>query len=280
MKISIFSPVKNEAQFIGYSVMAVLPYVHEIIYACAPSNDGTDEILAGIGTRYAGKKLRILRRPEYDFNVHHMAAYNKAYNDCIEAATGDAVWFLHPDMIVTNPEKLADVGEKGTMAWWTNLTSYARDLDTQITAGRAKRWKNIHLKKFGLHYFGGYGSQNEDMYHGDITGTSHVHHAEQFSRYPFRVQDSGLNVNHYCELKNYKRRFEKMKSCLKTLYPAARPEDIDYMATHHPRVTLEEGESAFGRFGFSASTVPVPAVFAKYRDEFQKFVQPTEEKMA
>ena len=36
MKISVISPVKNESQFIGYSVMSVLPYIHEIIYNAAP----------------------------------------------------------------------------------------------------------------------------------------------------------------------------------------------------------------------------------------------------
>ena len=55
MKISVIGPVKNEAQFIGYSIMAVLPYVHEFVYACAKSDDGTDEILDYIKTTHAGE---------------------------------------------------------------------------------------------------------------------------------------------------------------------------------------------------------------------------------
>lgn len=270
MKISVFSPVKNESQFIGYSIMAVLPYVHEIIYSCAPSTDGTDELLEMIKGKYAGDKLRILRKPEYDFNVHDMVAYNKAFNDCIEASTGDALWFLHPDQIVTNPEQIAEVKE-GPMAWWTNLTSYAKDYDTKITVGRATRWKNIHRKKLGLHYFGGYGSQNEDMYHKDITGSAHVHYGEEFMRYPYRVADSGIRVNHYCELKGYKRRYEKMKSCLQTLYPDAKPADIEFMATSHPRVTLDDSSDVFGKFRFEKSEEPIPEVFKKYKEEFSQF---------
>lgn len=278
MKISVFSPVKNESQFIGYSIMAVLPYVHELIYACAPSSDGTDELLDSIKAKYAGDKLKILRRPEYDFNVHDMKAYNQSFNDCIETSTGDALWFLHPDMIVTNPEKIADIKD-GPLAWWTNLTSYAKDYDTKITVGRAARWKNIHAKKLGLHYYGGYGSQNEDMYHKAITNDSHVHYGEDFLKYPYRVINSNINIAHYCEMKGYKRRYEKMKSCLETLYPKATPQDVEYMATHHPRVTLEAGNSAFGKFSFEKTDEPVPEVFLKYRDEFEQFTKVPGEKL-
>lgn len=250
--------------------MAVLPYIHELIYACAPSTDGTDELLDYIKTKYAGDKLKIIRKPEYDFNVHDTPAYNKTFNDCIEASTGDALFFLHPDMIVKNPEKIEEM-QSGPLAWWTNLESYAKDFDTKITVGRATRWKNIHSKKFGLHYFGGYGSQNEDMYHRDITGNSHIHYGEEFKQYPYRVSDSGLQINHYCELKGYKRRYEKMKSCLETLYPKATKADIEYMATHHPRVTLEDTNSAFGKFSFGKSDEPIPEIFMKYGEEFNQF---------
>lgn len=272
MRVSVFSPVKNEAQFIGYSIMAVLPYVHEIIYGCAPSTDGTDQLLDYIKEKYAQDKLRILRKPEYDFNPHNMAAYNGAYNACIDAVTGDAVWFLHPDMIVTNPEQITKISE-GALAWWTNITSYAGDYNTQITKGRCARWKNIHAKKFGLHYYGGYGSENEDMYFREITGSSYKHYGDNFKPYPFVVKDSGLNVNHYCELKSYKRRYEKMKSCLKTLFPKWNDVTISEQAANHPRVTLETTTDNFGKFEFIKTDAPVPDVFAKYREEFEGVVK-------
>jgi hypothetical protein len=268
LKISVFGPVKNEADYIGYSIMAVLPHVHEIIYTCAKSEDGTDELLDHIKGQYAGEKLRILRKSEYDFNPHDQKAYNRAYNDGIDAVTGEAAFFLHPDMICLKAEKMESM-PKAT-AWWTNITSFAGDHSVTITKGRATRWKNIHAKKMGLHYFGEYGSQNEDMYHRDITGAAHVHHGEDFKNYPFPVKDSGLFVNHYCEAKSYKRRFEKMKTCLKTLYPHWDSEKISSFAARHPRVSLESESKDFGYFEFKKQPGIIPDVFIKYKAEFDK----------
>jgi glycosyltransferase involved in cell wall biosynthesis len=264
MKISVVGPVKNEAQFIGYSIMAILPYIHEIIYACAKSTDGTDELLDYIKETHAGDKLTILRKPEYDFDPHDMGAYNQSFNDCIQKADGDAVWFLHPDMIVTNPESLPNV--PAGAAWYTTLTSYAKDFKTKIAQGRALRWKNMHIKRFGLHYYGEYGSQNEDFYFGDITGEKHEHFGEAFGRYPFRVRDSGIKVNHYCELKDFSRRYEKMKTCLETLYPKSDPEAIKELALAHPRVTLEKTSDLFGNFIFAEANDPIPTIFEKHKE--------------
>lgn len=269
MKVSVIGPVKNEAQFIGYSIMAVHPYVEEFIYAVAPStDDGTILLLEHIAEKYG--KVKILSKPEYDFDPHDMKAYNQSFNDCIESAKGDVAWFLHPDMIVTNPQRIEELKE-GPLAWSVNMTSFARDMQTVITKGRADKWKNLHAKKFGLHYYGGYGSVNEDFYHSAITGKSYRHFGTNFSRYPFEVLDSGINVNHYCELKPYKRRLEKMKLCLKTQAPDATEAWINEVSIQHPRVTLEPSAERFGKFEFTETNAKVPDVFTKYKDEFEPF---------
>lgn len=270
MKISVISPVKNEVEFIGYSIMAVLPHIHEILYACAPSDDGTDALLDHVKVNYASDKLRIYKDPAFDFDTLDMKAYNAPYNFLIEQATGDAVWFLHPDMIVTNPESLLTAPDDA-LAWFTHVNSYARDLKTEIVAGRTKRWKNIHAKKFGVHYFGGYGSVNEDFYHKDITGTAYRHYGDDFAEYPFEVADSGIQVNHYCELKSYERRYEKMVRCLRTQHPNIPENELREIAKKHPRVTLKGGNDTFGHFAFAPSAQAVPSVFEKYKDEFESF---------
>lgn len=268
MRVSIIAPVKDEVQFIGYSIMSVLPYVHEIIYACAKSNDGTDDLLDYIKDKHAKEKLVLLRDAKYDFDPHNMKDYNKSFNDCVERATGDACWFLHPDMIAINPENIAHLPEGDTLAWWTNLRSYARDFSTLIIKGRNKRWKNIHKKEFGLHYYGGYGSVNEDFYHSDITGADHMFYGENFGAYPFDVADSGLLVNHYCEMKPYERRLDKMKKCLKTLEPRLNEKQIHDMAKAHPRVTLEDTTEEFGKFEFKNLGEQPPPIFSEYENEF------------
>lgn len=271
MRVSVIAPVKNEAQFIGYSIMAAFPHVEEFVYAIAPSSDdGTIDLLRHIAKNYG--KVRLLIQNKYDFNPHDMKAYNESFDDCIQQARGDAVMFLHPDMIIT---KWTDL-EQGPLAWWVKVTSYARDLTTVITKGRTDKWKNIHAKKFGLVYRGGYGSQNEDFYHSDITGTSWRHFGTDFQKYPFSVASSGIELNHYCELKPYKRRLEKMKLCLKTQYPEAPDDWIEKFAVQHPRVTLEQSGTRFGDFEFTETDRMVPDVFEKHKSEFDAIVRQEE----
>jgi glycosyltransferase involved in cell wall biosynthesis len=268
VKIAVIAPVYNEAPWIGYSIMAAHPFVEEFVYAVSPkSDDGTIEILRHIAKNYGN--VRILLQSKYDFDPMDMKAYNTAFNDCIDQTRCDAVWFLHPDMIVTQGSEL----KEGALAWWTNIRSYAGDFNTQITKGRASRWKNIHAKKFGLHYFGGYGSINEDFYHSDITGKSYRHYGEEFSKYPFEVANSGFEINHYCELKGYKRRLEKMKLCLRTQHPDFEQDHIDELASMHPRVTLDPGVEKFGRFEFTEVSDSVPEVITKYKDIFESLMK-------
>lgn len=265
MKISVIAPVLNEVDFIGYSIMAAEPYVDEFIYALdEKSSDGTRDLLYHIQNKYLGDRLKVLHHST--FHPHNMEAYNEAFNRCIRESSGDACFFLHPDMIITRGSK--DIPE--AMAWYSTITSYAGDLQTVITKGRATKWKNIHIKKFGLHYFGAYGSQNEDFYHRDITGKSYKHYGEEFSKYPFAIADSTFSINHYCENKDYRRRLEKMKLCLKTLHPGFPDDKIDELAVQHPRVSLESSSKTFGNFVFEPSGDPIPGVFDKYK-EFKEF---------
>ncbi len=266
MKISVIGPVLNEVDFIGYSIMAAMPYVHEFIYALdEKSDDGTRELLHHLIVN--GFPITIIETPT--FHPSDMKAYNDSFNSCIKQMTGDCAWFLHPDMIVTEGPK--ESIPEGPMAWWVQVTSYARDFGTVITKGRTDKWKNIHRKTMGLRYFGGYGSQNEDFYHSDITAISYKHYGSEFSKYPYQVSNSGIKVNHYCELKDYARRLEKMKICLRELHPDLTDDRIDQLAVQHPRVTLEQSSRQFGVFEFTETKEEVPEVFKTYGDEFKSF---------
>ena len=269
MSITVISPVLNEVDFIGYSILATVKYVDEYIYILdEASNDGTRELLQHIKKKYAGPKLVIGDCPT--FNPLDMKDYNACFNIAIGCSHSQLIWFLHPDMIVTNPEKILELNDD-SLAWITDVTSYAGDLETQIVQGRVAKWKNIHANKFRLHYYGGYGSQNEDFYHKDITGRTYKHYGQEFSKYPFQVSESGIQINHYCEVKNYKRRLEKMKLCIKTQYPDFDDLKIEEMAVQHPRVTLEPSSTIFGKFEFAPAQAPVPEVFSKYKKEFEAF---------
>jgi len=271
MRISGIAPVLNECPWIGYSILSSLETMHQFIYALDEgSDDGTKELLHHIKDKYAHEKLIIIDTP--NFHPHDTKAYNAAFDVCIEKATGDAVMFYHPDQVITNPERIPEI-KTGPMAWTTNMTSFAGDFQTQITRGRAKKWKNIHANQFGLMYRGAYGSQNEDFYHADITGNTYSHYGEDLLKYPYEVADSQIEINHYCELKSYKRRLEKMKLCIQTQNPKATPDWIETLSTNHPRVTLEPSEKMFGEFEFAKTEAPVPEVFSKYKEEFEQFTK-------
>jgi glycosyltransferase involved in cell wall biosynthesis len=273
MRVSVIAPVRNEEPWIGYSVLAALPGIHDFVYAVDPtSDDGTIEILRDLQKELGEDKIKLLLDKEFAFNPLDMQAYNHSFNACLEKMTGEAAFFLHPDMVVHNPEALLSLDPSST-AWWTNITSYAGDFNTVITKGRGSRWKNIHLNVHGLHYYGGYGSKNEDFYYSDITGDAHDFHGSNFSRYPFQVSDSHVKISHYCELKSYKRRYEKMKLCMTTQYAGATALAIEEMAVHHPRVHLQPGSSKYGEFKFEKTNDPVPEVILKYRDRFEAYTK-------
>jgi hypothetical protein len=274
MKLAVIAPVLNEVDFIGYSIISALPYVHSIHYGIdSKSNDGTFELVKTLADTKAKGKLFWYRHPEFDINPMDMKAYNQAFNRLIGCAIGtgaDGVFFLHPDMIISAVDAVP-AENYDALALYTHMTSYAGDLKTVITKGRADKWKNIHAARFGLRYYGGYGSTNEDFYHKEITGNSYKHFGTEFSKYPFRVADSGIRINHYCENKSYKRRLEKMKLCLKTLSPQSSDEIIAEAAINHPRVTLESSSKRFGEFEFSKSDQEIPSVFKEYKDAFDLF---------
>ncbi len=274
MRIAAISPVLNEVDFIGHCIMAGLPGIDSFHYGIdAKSSDGTFELVKMLSETAGKGKVFWYKAPVFNIDPMNMKQYNGAFNALIAAALStrpDAVMFLHPDQIITNPEVIQSIPDDA-IAWFTHMRSFSGDMKTEITQGRATKWKNIHCPRFGLEYYGGYGSQNEDFYHRDITGKSYKHYGTEFSKYPFRVADSGIRINHYCELKDYARRLEKMQLCLKTLYPEATAEGIEELAAQHPRVTLEQSSSQFGTFEFSESKEPIPAVFEKYGEEFRSF---------
>lgn len=274
MRIAAIAPVLNEVDFIGYSIMAGIPGIDSFHYGIdAKSNDGTFDLVRMLSETVAKGKVFWYTAPVFNIDPMDKSQYNGAFNALIAAALStkpDAVMFLHPDQIITNPGVISAIPDDA-IAWFVHMRSFSGDMKTEITKGRASKWKNIHCPRFGLEYYGEYGSQNEDFYHKDITGRSFKHYGQEFSKYPYRVADSGIKINHYCEVKDYGRRLEKMQLCLKTLYPTMPEERIKELAENHPRVTLDPSSTQFGSFEFEPSKYPVPEIFSKYKEEFDSF---------
>ena len=271
-KISVFSIVKNEAAFIGVGVMSLLPYVDEIVYADGNSTDGTLEILDYIKKKYdTSDKIKVLKNMDCsDLKDDYVRLFNETMKQC----NADYLLYCHPDMILTDPGVLADsrLGDNNEFAYYVNIRSFAGEkIEKEIVKGRTNKWKTIMKNDFGLHYWGHYGHNDEDMYFRDITGDEYVVHKDM-SRYPFEVHDSGIKLWHLCECKSLARREQKMENVARTVMGMTNHVHINDLLANHPRVTLRSDKNMFGEFQFVERTEELPEAF-KYQKEFEGVIR-------
>ena len=266
MRISAFSVIKNEAQFIGYGLMSILPYVDEVVYFDGNSTDGTLRLLDHIKTKYDSQnKIKVFLDKDFkDFKED----YVRVFNECMKACTGDYLFYIHPDIILTDPGKLIDRKNWNELAYYTNIRSFAgEDLDLEIVKGRTDKWKTIMKNCLGLKYWGHYGHTHEDMYHTAITGDRHVVY-KNMKDYPYVVGDSGIKIWHFCECKPRKRREQKMETVIRTNIKSDEVFVKDALV-NHPRIHLQNQKGIWGYFEFTQRVDPLPDVFAKHKDEFE-----------
>ena len=245
--ISTFTIIKNEITFIRANILSIIDYVDEMVFSDGNSTDGTLEAIKHIqATHKNGYKIKLFENKDCkDLKEDYVRLFNWTIKQC----EGEYVQFLHPDMIVTNPEAYSNIGKTDEIAYYVNMRSFTRDYITEIVSGRANWWKNIHRNSFGLHYWGGYGHAHEDMYNSDVTGDEHRIYAD-LKDFKYNVANSGINVCHYSESKTYERRLDKMLKSLITQHPRMDKEELLRIAKEHPRVTLKAKDNIFGKFEF------------------------------
>src|SRR3990167_2412501 len=271
MSVSVFALIKNESQFIGYSVMSLLPYVDEFCYGDGNSTDGTLELLDYIKKKYDPEnKIKVFR--DFDFS-DFKDDYVKKFNEIMNKANGGYKFYCHPDMILTDPGQLVNREKWKDFAYFVYMRSFAgEDMDLEIIKGRTNKWKTIMKNGFGLHYWGYYGDQNEDMYFKAITGDTHRVY-QDMRQYPFQVGDSGVKISHFCECKPRARREEKMKTVFKTV-GLMKTDDSEIhefdLVSSHPRVHLQNHSGPWGSFEFTPRKDALPDVFEKHKQEFDE----------
>lgn len=261
MSLGIFSIVKNEASFIGFSVMSFKDIVSSFVYFDGNSTDGTVELLEYISKKYKVNIEIVKDQDPKDLKDD----YVRVFDECLNTLKTDYAFFAHPDMICVSHK---GAPPKGPFAYSTAMDSFCGDPQgwiSRFTEGRTDKWKNIMIRDFGLHYFGHYGVSNEDMYFKDITGSDHVLHTD-FSKYPYKVHDSGIKINHYSDVRPYRRRLTRMASCLRNEFPNFTQEAAEEVASSHPRVTLEP-HFKYPQFKFEPATKH-PEVFTNHNSEF------------
>ena len=267
MKLSLAGLIRNEATWIVAHTLSVIDYVHEFIWFDGNSTDGTLELLADLKAIHPnGHKINVFKNED---PANLQDAYVAKMNEAIGQASGDYVMFSHPDMIFTNPELIPTLNSDA-VAFTVNMRSFAGEPDGKLyefTEGRTNKWKPIHKNALGLHYFGHYGAANEDLYHSAYTGDEHKLY-QNIKQYPFKVEDSGLNILHFSDVRPYGRRLDRMTKCLVNQGISDRQYAYD-MAKRHPRVTLESSDG--GQFGkFKLEPAEYPPIFEKAR-QFKEF---------
>lgn len=261
MSLGAYTIIRNEVHWVGFCVMAAKDIVSDFVYFDGNSTDGTPELL-----EYIAKKYDINIKVVRDQDPKDLKDdYVRVFNGCLNTLTTKYAFFLHPDMIITDHNGPLKVGP---FAYSTNMDSFCGDPQgwiSRFTEGRTDKWKNIMIRDFGLHYFGHYGVSNEDMYFKDITGSDHVLHSD-FKKYPYKVHDSGIKINHYSDVRTYRRRLTRMASCLTNEFPNLKKDAAEEVASAHPRVILEP-HFKYPQFKFEPVTKH-PEVFTKHNAEF------------
>ena len=266
MRLSTFCVVKNEIYFIGYHIMSILDHVDEMVFY-DNSTDGTTETIEYIQKKYdKSGKIKLFKGKDCKDLKDD---YARLFDECLRRCSGDYVWFIHPDMICINPDNISKIKHMEGLRASIKIHSVAgEDRELLIADGRTDRWATIFKNNFGLHYYGHYGSSDEDMYFRYITGDEHIFY-KKLNILPYVIQDTDIELIHYCDTKPYTRRLGRMEAVLTNVIPGADLDTIKQLSIAHPRVTLQSGEWNGTKFTFKENDLEVPSIFKKYKKEFE-----------
>lgn len=263
MSIGSFTLIRNEAPWIAAHLLSWLPRLSEMVFFDGNSTDGTLEIIKAIRDNEPdGHKIKLFEKKD---PADLRDSYVGMFNECMWSLKTDLAWFLHPDMVLSQMPYSLDHLE-GCLAASVKMRSFAGEPGGSLyeIKGRADAWKNIYRLRnpdIGAHYFGHYGSAEEDVYFRDITGNAHEHHGPDFNRYPYEVDSSGIEVLHFSDVRPYERRLGRMKTCLEN--QGMPKSQIHDKAVNHPRVTLKDGQ------GFRFEPSEWPAEFVEARNKYR-----------
>lgn len=260
--IGSFTLIKNEREWIVPHLEAWLPVLSQMVFADGGSTDGTWEVLKWFEANHPhGKKLTLYTDDPKDLKDD----YVRAFNECMGKLKTDLAIFLHPDMY---PAKLPANFDhlKYCTAAFTRMRSFGGEPGGPLLEikGRGERWKNIYRLRnpdLGAHYFGHYGSNEEDVYFSAITGDAHEQHGYNVHWYPYEVTDSGIEILHFSDVRPVERRYSRMVTCL--IHQGSTPERAAESARKHPRVTLKDGTGFGDTFKFIPAQYPPDFLAAK-----------------
>lgn len=264
--VGSFCLVKNEGRWIAGHLLLWLPHLDQMVLFDGNSKDGTLEIIKAIQKDSPhGHKIKLVEdRDPKDLRDD----YVRLFDECLRSVDCNYAFFLHPDMIPACKPDMSNLRNGTSLAFTTKMRSFAGDSNLYEVRGRGERWKNIYRLRnpdMGAHYFGHYGAQNEDVYFRAITGDYHEHYGQDFQFYPYGIDDSGIEVLHFSDVRGHERRYQRMARSLEN--QGCSPEEASEIAKVHPRVTLKDGD------GFEFVPAKYPADFISAKEAYAKYLK-------
>lgn len=250
MSIGSFTLIKNEAPWIAAHLLSWLPHLNEMVFYDGNSTDGTLEIIEAIRKENGhGHKIMLFKGKD---PADLKDSYTCMFDECLHSLSTDLAVFLHPDMIASKVPDLPNISE--CIAASCKVRSFGGEPGKELYEihGRCDAWKNIYRLRnpdLGCHYYGAYGAWNEDCYFRAITGDQHILY-EDFSSLPYGVEDSGIELLHFSDVRPYERRVNRMYQCL--MNNNGDPAKADKISRTHPRVTFKDG----GQYTFTPAAYP------------------------
>ena len=251
--VGTFTLIKNESRWIRPHLLSWLPHVNQMVFFDGNSTDGTLELIEDLKLNHPfGNRITLVKdKDPKDLDQD----YQRVFNECLRSLTTNYAIFAHPDMILEDPGNIGFLGD--AVAYTTRMRSFAGETGGQlleVLGGRSDVWKNVYQLNpdLGLHYYGAYGSADEDCYFSEITGEHHELYAD-IGDYPYEVKDSGIKILHYSDVRTLERRFDRMYKCL--LNQGKKEYLAGAIAMEHPRVTFKDGH------GFKFVPAEYPAEF-------------------
>lgn len=255
-----FTPISDfgEADWIGPHLERFLPHLDQMVFYADDCKDGSIDIINEFRLHHElGHKIKLY----CDKKAGNDESFGRMFNECMWCLDTDLAWFLHPDMWVVNPEAIEKVKASKAIALYTHIESYAGEPDGQLLRikgdGRINRWKNIYRLRnpnLGCHYYARYpGDLKEDCYFKAITGDSHVFMMDP-EHYPYVVEDSGIKVLHFSDVRTYERRYFRMRRYSEL--QGCKSDFLDKAMKNHPRINFKPGKVQDRTFDFEPAEYP------------------------
>ncbi|TDT67872.1 glycosyltransferase involved in cell wall biosynthesis [Hypnocyclicus thermotrophus] len=228
MLISAIVMVKNEEEYIGYSIMSMYKYVDEILVVDGGSTDGTVEIINEIIAKYdLDKKIVFWEdlRPKKELIHVRTDMVKKCKGEWILRLEGDEVYSDFNAKQVRNfvKKKLRNSNVK-SIGWPYHF--FVDNLKTKVPVGEPHTFATIMIKnEEGIHAEHHYRDGKSETFYDEGWFDKDRKEVSIWHPYDNRILVSrNIAIHHYAFFKSTTRHNEYAEKCLKESFEKSHPQ--------------------------------------------------------